>query len=879
MFKPITFLIALLSLMMAACGGSDDGSVVPNTGQKNNGGNGSSGGGANASATPLLGFGSADDFEPGRVGLSVTEALTGSDVKVTVNAVNKLTNELLTNNYQYAFSSKCTTSDSKSAVFTTPTVSNNKGGVTTIYRNFSCSGDDVITARLFDAGADINGEPLATASASLRVASPELGSGEGVDYRDGQIAGDLELVGKKETQLTVNVVNRLTSNSLVKDSGYEVIWKSSCKEAAFSIERQDVNNGAAATRYDANLTTCVGKNTITVELYRKGKQGGAIDTIKGVVEIKNGSTPGAVVVRPALGKGSGSAFQTGILDITKTEISAYEDTSIKVNLVDTTNGANKIIQNSSYGIVLSSGCTNAKPPQAAFGEKERIVAQGNISISYKAQGCVAEDQIKVELYSVNDNKIDKSNKLGEATGKITIKRAEIGGILYVGSDRKSISIDGVGNTNLPTLAVLTFKVVDRSNNPVSKRLVNFSISNSVTDSTKNGARLATPSSVTNNDGEVKAIINAGLRHTIVTVKATTLGTDGTTPISTTSLPISVTTGIPDQDSFSLVAEVINPVAYDKSGTEVKLTVFASDQFQNPVPDGTVVNFTAESGQVPGFCETTQGSCTVNWRSQGYRPGQEGYDEYKQLDRVNETDPKRSNASIKGLTTITAYTIGEAGYTDSNANGVYDINEPFESFPEVIRNDDFYNTSLNNDTVDLDTNARGAVVEFFADFNVNGVRDAAPTVYQGALCSKAAKDAGHCKTLMHVRDSVIIHQASRGFPVLSIYTSADRVTYTKADLETFKLNASGSGRFYILVQDANGNGPGAGTTVGVSGDGYKVTTNAGEVPNAIGFLNNSTLPTFGKLYTVNYKEEASPKEISISATLGKLKVTLDPPLTK
>src|SRR5690606_40053700 len=136
-------------------------------------------------------------------------------------------------------------------------------------------------------------------------------------------------------------------------------------------------------------------------------------------------------------------------------------------------------------------------------------------------------------------------------------------------------------------------------------------------------------------------------------------------ISTISLPISITTGIPDQDSFSVVADILNPGAYDVSGVTVGITAYAADQFQNPVPDGTVINFTAESGSIPSFCETDNGVCTVQWRSQAYRPGQEDDAQYASLDRVNETDPLKGGASVNGLTTILAYTIGEAGFTDSN----------------------------------------------------------------------------------------------------------------------------------------------------------------------------------------------------------------------
>ncbi len=88
-----------------------------------------------------------------------------------------------------------------------------------------------------------------------------------------------------------------------------------------------------------------------------------------------------------------------------------------------------------------------------------------------------------------------------------------------------------------------------------------------------------------------------------------------------------------------------------------------------------------------------------------------------------------------MTTILAYTQGESGFTDSNNNGLFDADEPFVTFPEAFRDDNF------NSVVDMGTNTRP--VEFFSDFNNNSTYDAAPTIYQGVMCTDAAKGVGHC----------------------------------------------------------------------------------------------------------------------------------------
>ncbi|MFW8341613.1 hypothetical protein ACOICY_29205, partial [Klebsiella pneumoniae] len=74
--------------------------------------------------------------------------------------------------------------------------------------------------------------------------------------------------------------------------------------------------------------------------------------------------------------------------------------------------------------------------------------------------------------------------------------------------------------------------------------------------------------------------------------------DGTSPlISSQSSVLVISTGKPDQDSFSLSAETLNAEGWDVDGTAVKVTARLADAFNNPVPDGTAVYFTTEGGAI------------------------------------------------------------------------------------------------------------------------------------------------------------------------------------------------------------------------------------------------------------------------------------------
>lgn len=333
-----------------------------------------------------------------------------------------------------------------------------------------------------------------------------------------------------------------------------------------------------------------------------------------------------------------------------------------------------------------------------------------------------------------------------------------------------------------------------------------------------------------------------------------------------------TGGLIDQDSFDIAATILNPGAADFNGTEVEITVYAGDRLQNPVPDDTVIYLNAESGIIPATCLTEGGACTVTWRSSGYRPGQEDQEDYADLERVNEQNVNRG-VSAYGLTTIMAYAVGEAGFTDSNDNEVYDLGEPFESFGEPFRDDNAIDSYLLDQAAVLDTNDNGLPVEFFADFNQNGMWDEAPDTYQGSQCSEAARAEGHCSTLMYVRTSMVITQSDTNNNI--VYTYA----YSETDdafvpISSLDLDGDGAaeteGTIYVLITDINGSVPATGTSYSVSASGYDVSNPPSGVANTNGVLwngyNNSGLDSsYGSFFSLSFASTGSPENIVITAT--------------
>ena len=97
-----------------------------------------------------------------------------------------------------------------------------------------------------------------------------------------------------------------------------------------------------------------------------------------------------------------------------------------------------------------------------------------------------------------------------------------------------------------------------------------------------------------------------------------------------------------------------------------MTVSIADRQGNPVPDGTQINLTTESGVlVPPSCFTAGGTstCNVQLRSQGSRPA-------------------------NGRVSILAYLPGEEDYVDANGNEIdRTLLEPAAAEAELASSDE------------------------------------------------------------------------------------------------------------------------------------------------------------------------------------------------
>jgi hypothetical protein len=152
-------------------------------------------------------------------------------------------------------------------------------------------------------------------------------------------------------------------------------------------------------------------------------------------------------------------------------------------------------------------------------------------------------------------------------------------------------------------------------------------------------------------------------------------------IRSQSNTLTITTGLPAQNSFSLSLQSFNIEGWNYDGETSTITIIASDRLGNPVPDGTVINFITEGGQIsPASCTTTSGTCTVTFRSAEYRPINETitvpaleYDGSTPITIQGYGIPLEVNS---GRVTILAYAIGEKSFEDANDDNAYASGETF-----------------------------------------------------------------------------------------------------------------------------------------------------------------------------------------------------------
>lgn len=441
---------------------------------------------------------------------------------------------------------------------------------------------------------------------------------------------------------------------------------------------------------------------------------------------------------PRLGSlNSAGVFTEGTIKANSTTLAAGESTALSVSIVD--QNGNLITEPAD--VFFTSNCI-----ASSLSEVNPTIASntsGTVNVTYTAVGCDGVDNVRAQT------SIDGSTL--SATIAITATPAPLGAVTFQSSQPSVIGIRGTGA--IPEQSVVTFKVTNTAGGPVQNQPVNFTLNSAV-----GGVSLSNAQGTTNAEGLVSTTVISGDVQTTVRVTAETTRDGKTTTAQSSGL--AVTTGIPDDDSFSISAETLNIEGLNLDGAQTKINIRAADRYNNPVADGTAVNFMTEGGSIEGTCSTVNGLCSVTFTSQ---------------------DPRPSD----GRATVLAYAVGEETFVDANpSNGKFDDAESFNDISEAFRDDNESNTRDSN--------------EVFIDFDADATFDAPDTVFNGLLCNGPGLCAASSSKTLNVSENIVIVLSGSSFNV--------QVTPATIDLNT------GAKDITITVADVNGQVPPKGTTI-------------------------------------------------------------------
>jgi hypothetical protein len=354
-------------------------------------------------------------------------------------------------------------------------------------------------------------------------------------------------------------------------------------------------------------------------------------------------------------------------------------------------------------------------------------------------GTTGTDDVLLASVAVN-------NITNSASETITIDGEQLGSIEFISAEPSSIVLKGTGGQNKQETSTLTFKVKSQLGNVLAQQEVNFALSTSV-----GGISLSRASGFTNSQGLVTTQVSAGTVPTAVRVTASAnMDFNGeVVAVQSQSDLLSINTGLPEQRSMTIAASVLNPEADNISGEESNITVWLSDNFHNPVPDGTTVNFTTEGGNIEPSCSTVNGSCTVTWTS---------------------SDPRVADHRV----TILATALGHETFFDTNGNNTFDDADGDPIVDIIEFNGDFtVDSGLGNRAAEpsgfldmseawRDDNENSVYDngETFIDFNGDGAFSAADSLFNGPQCQGANCAAEDVRNI-HVRKALRLVMASSG----------------------------------------------------------------------------------------------------------------------
>jgi len=390
---------------------------------------------------------------------------------------------------------------------------------------------------------------------------------------------------------------------------------------------------------------------------------------------------------------------------------------------------------------------------------------GNATSTYTDKGCSATDTITASV----------TGAINTSSANITVAAPTVTNIQFVSATPSTIGTSTASSSSLQTSSVVRFRVVDSSNTGVKGQTVTFNV---IPSSKPGGLYLSADSGNSDADGYVSVSLIAGTVPTPVWVVATLASN---TSIKSQSNTLTITTGLPTQDFFSLSVGTYNIEGWAYDGVTTPITIIASDRLGNPVPDGTAINFITDGSQVTAACTTSSGTCSATFTSAASKP-------------------------TNGRVHVLAYANGEKSFVDTNGNNSWDSGEKFYDIgsPFIDSNED--QTYVSGETYIPTTGTQTCYVWTGSSYS-----STYPSSYLTAPSTPDSCTGSWGQGYVRRNTTIVLSG--------SVATIDKNIFYMDSEcLKTFLIN----------VQDENGNPMPAGTTLGLANNyiTFKAATTSG-----------------------------------------------------
>ncbi|MFK7830875.1 MAG: hypothetical protein AB8B57_13945 [Congregibacter sp.] len=639
---------------------------------------------------------------------------------------------------------------------------------------------------------------------------------------------------------------------------------------------QALSNSDGLAEVEIRAGATLGADTITV----------TVESPAGQITASIGVEIGAAGL--SLGFFEGINFIAGQIGLSSDSLAFRGSSVVRLAVVDETGASVTAVQQIRLSSACSlSGLSTFRPiGDTADGTSTLTVEtlDGLASAEYLAGSCETSDELTANL-------IDGDST---ATANLVIASRDANFIGFVsadpsegeeGTDRTIIALKGTGGPGRPEFATVVFEVLEESvvleagdpqpgepgyldladRKPLAGVPVNFELTN-----TLGGVSLGTMSGVTDARGLIEVEVFSGnvATSTLVLANFDAATSSGSQVQSASSNQIVIGTGLPDQNSISMSAEVFRvPSARDVDGISVEITVRLADKFNNPVADGTSAVFTTEYGAIDSSCLTGEtngaryqalrdtatplrGTCTVLWISQSPRLPVFNQDLVQNISDDNDYNCQSHTGSfgpcpndlgaIRGMrSTVTVTVVGEEFFIDANGNGIYDDGETFENLSEAFtdHNEDGVYTPFSGPQCPLpSTDERCEAAGFqeeFIDFNGDGLfslnvdPNTGEGVYNGSLCPVEGDGVFCSRELVNVRAALVLTLSALEGNLSALIANTRNTPNVATD------GISEGDLHVIYIADFYNNSPGAGTTISleVSGDCSLLTAEEFSVPDS------------------------------------------------